>query len=207
MDENLRLVRTKLEHFSLYGVMLEEMGFTPAPTPTPSLPPPPPPPASIVLPIVYTMGGLVFGVLVTGGAVWQVMRFRERHRLRVVAFEEAEKQHHEPLRSEARDAMQNPCARTTSCRIFERPHLGAASLTLGARMLYPGPASHADCDSNSVYWSRREIAAEEDFDRPWWDAMKEDLVQEDPIAEEKRRRKEDKQLRCFAMINPVRAVP
>jgi len=74
-------------------------------------------------------------------------------------------------------------------------------------MLYPGPASHADCDSNSVYWSRREIAAEEDFDRPWWDAMKEDLVQEDPIAEEKRRRKEDKQLRCFAMINPVRAVP
>ena len=91
VDENSRLVRTKLEHFSLYGVMLEEMGFTPAPTPTPPPPLPPPPPPSILLPIVYSLIGLVFGVLVCGGAVWQVMRFRERQRLRAVALEEAEK--------------------------------------------------------------------------------------------------------------------
>jgi hypothetical protein len=58
-----------------------------------------------------------------------------------------------------------------------------------------------------VYWSRREIAAEEDFDCPWWEVTKEDPVEEDPIAEEKRRRKEDKQLRCFAIINPANAVP
>ena len=202
VDDNSRLVKTKLEHFSLYAVMLEEIGFTSAPTPTPPPPPPPPPPASIVLPIVYSLGGLFFGVLVTGGAVWQVMRFRERQRLRVVALEEAEKK-----RSEAGDAMPNPCARTKSCRIFERPHLGAVTLTLCARILYPGPASHADSHSDSVYWSRREIAAEEDFDCPWWEVTKEDPVEEDPIAEEKRRRKEDKQPRCFAIINPASAVP
>jgi hypothetical protein len=158
--------------------MLEEMGFTSA----------------------LSADVLFFGVLVTGGAVWQVVRFRERQRLRIVALEEAEKK-----RSEARDAMPNPCARTKSCRIFERPHLGAVTLTLCARILYPGPASHANSDTNPAYWSRREIASEEDFDRPWWEDG--DPVDEYPIAEEKRRRKEDKQLRCFAIINPASAVP
>jgi hypothetical protein len=96
LDVASSTVTTKLAHFSLYGVMLEEMGFKanlPAPPPPPSFQTPPP--RRTVQPLFYAFGGLVLMALMCGGGLRQVSRFRERRRLRVVACELAEKEQKE----------------------------------------------------------------------------------------------------------------
>ena len=95
VDEDARLVRTKLDHFSLYGVMLQDMGFTPPPTPAPPPPITPPPPPSPLLPILYGVGSSLFAILLCAGGCWQIARFRERRRLRAVALEMALKKRRE----------------------------------------------------------------------------------------------------------------
>ena len=96
LDVASSTVTTKLAHFSLYGVMLEEMGFKanlPAPPPPPSFQTPPP--RRTVQPLFYAFGGLVLMALMCVGGLRQVSRFRERRRLRVVACELAEKERKE----------------------------------------------------------------------------------------------------------------
>ena len=84
VDPQARLVRTKLEHFSVYAVMLQDVGFTPPPSPSAPAPLPGPSEPGSPLPIVVTVGGVGFALVAVGVALWQVLPFfRDRRKLHV----------------------------------------------------------------------------------------------------------------------------
>ena len=84
VDPQARLVRTKLEHFSVYAVMLQDVGFTPPPSPSAPAPLPGPSEPGSPLPIVVTVGGVGLALVAVGVALWQVLPFfRDRRELHV----------------------------------------------------------------------------------------------------------------------------